>query len=80
MSEHLGYDKHDPAGRNRANSRNGTRTKTVLTEVGPVAIEVPRDRHAVDVVNVRRYSGWPGADRPAVSAMRGSLLVACGDR
>ncbi len=36
ISEHLGYptDKHDPAGRNGENSRNGTRTKTVLTEVG----------------------------------------------
>jgi putative transposase len=44
MSEHLGYDKHDPMGRNRENSRNGTRTKTVQTEVGPVQIEVPRDR------------------------------------
>ena len=44
MSEHLGYDKHDAAGRNGENSRNGTRTKTVLTDVGPVAIEVPRDR------------------------------------
>jgi len=44
ISEHLGYDKHDPAGRNRLNSRNGTRTKTVLTEIGPVQIEVPRDR------------------------------------
>src|SRR3954452_21202843 len=44
LSEHLGYDKHDPVGRNRGNSRNGTRTKTVLTAVGPVQIEVPRDR------------------------------------
>lgn len=44
ISEHLGYDKHDPAGRNGGNSRNGTRAKTVLTEIGPVAIEVPRDR------------------------------------
>jgi putative transposase len=43
MSEHIGYDKHDPAGRNGGNSRNGTRTKTVLTAVGPVEIEVPRD-------------------------------------
>ena len=43
MSEHLGYDKHDPAGRYRGNSRNGIRAKTVLTEVGPVQIEVPRD-------------------------------------
>ena len=44
LSEHLGYDKHDPVGRNRGNSRNGTRPKTVLTAVGPVEIEVPRDR------------------------------------
>jgi transposase-like protein len=44
ISDHLGYDKHDPAGRNGGNSRNGTRPKTVLTEIGPVEIEVPRDR------------------------------------
>jgi putative transposase len=44
MADHLGYDKHDPVGRNGENSRNGTRAKTVLTEVGPVEIEVPRDR------------------------------------
>ncbi len=44
MSEHLGYDKHDPMGRNGSNSRNGTRTKTVFTEIGPVQIEVPPDR------------------------------------
>jgi transposase-like protein len=43
MSEHLGYEKHDPDGRNSGNSRNGTRSKTVLTEIGPVEIEVPRD-------------------------------------
>lgn len=45
MSEHLGYDKHAAVGRNGGNSRNGTRVKTVLTDnVGPVSIEVPRDR------------------------------------
>jgi len=43
MTEHLGYDRHDPAGRGSGNSRNGTRSKTVLTEIGPVEIEVPRD-------------------------------------
>jgi putative transposase len=46
MSDHLGYDKHDPVGRDGGNSRNGTRVKTVLTEIGPVQIEVPRDRDA----------------------------------
>ena len=44
ISGHLGYDKHDPVGRNGDNSRNGTRPKTVLTEIGPVEIDVPRDR------------------------------------
>jgi putative transposase len=44
MDEHLGYSKHDTVGRNGGNSRNGRRSKTLLTEVGPVPIEVPRDR------------------------------------
>ena len=44
LTEHLGYEKHDPVGRNGANSRNGARSKTVITEVGPVEVEVPRDR------------------------------------
>lgn len=43
MTEHLGYEKHDATGRGSGNSRNGTRSKTVLTEIGPVEIEVPRD-------------------------------------
>jgi transposase-like protein len=44
MSEHLGYDRHAQEGRDRGNSRNGARAKTVLIEVGPVEIAVPRDR------------------------------------
>jgi putative transposase len=44
MDAHLGYRKHDPAGNGSGNSRNGRRAKTVLTEAGPVEIEVPRDR------------------------------------
>jgi putative transposase len=44
LTEHLGYDPYDRAGHHSGNSRNGTRTKTVLTEIGPVQIEVPRDR------------------------------------
>src|SRR5829696_6460988 len=44
MGDHLGYDRHDPAGRGSGNSRNGRTGKTVLTDVGPVRIEVPRDR------------------------------------
>ena len=46
LDDHLGYAKHDPAGRNGGNSRNGYRDKTVLTEAGPVELSVPRDRDA----------------------------------
>lgn len=42
MTEHLGHEKHQQA--ESGNIRNGTRSKTVLTEVGAVEIEVPRDR------------------------------------
>jgi transposase-like protein len=44
MDDHLGYPKHAPEGRDKGNSRNGSRSKTVLTEVGEVQIDVPRDR------------------------------------
>jgi len=45
MIDHIGYEKHDPIGRNGGNSRNGTRSKTVITDAcGPVEIDVPRDR------------------------------------
>jgi putative transposase len=44
LSEHLGYEKGDPAGRGSPNSRNGTSPKTLATEVGEVALAVPRDR------------------------------------
>lgn len=43
ITDHLGYERHDPAGRGSGNSRNGTRAKTVLTDVGPVEVRVPRD-------------------------------------
>jgi transposase-like protein len=43
ITDHLGYGKHDPAGKNNGDSRNGIRAKTVLTDVGPVEVKVPRD-------------------------------------
>lgn len=47
MTEHLGYEKHDPPGAGSGNIRNGTRSKTVLTDTtGAVELDVPRDRAA----------------------------------
>jgi hypothetical protein len=44
LTEHVGYEPHDRAGHHSGNSRNGTRSKTVITDIGPVDIDVPRDR------------------------------------
>jgi hypothetical protein len=64
ITDHLGYDKGDPAGKNGGNSRNGARTKTVLTEVGPVEITVPRDRDGSFTLQVVKK-------RPAAAVRRG---------
>src|SRR4051794_17645161 len=62
MVDHLGYDKHDPAGRGSGNSRNGTRAKTVLTDnCGPIEIEVPRDRNgSFDPAIVKKWQRRSG--------------------
>lgn len=44
LTDHLGYEHGDPAGRGSGNSRNGTTSKTLLTEAGPVELDTPRDR------------------------------------
>ena len=43
-TDHLGYEKGDPAGRGSPNSRNGSTPKVLATEVGDIALDVPRDR------------------------------------
>lgn len=45
MTDHLGYEHGDKAGHGSGNSRNGRTAKTVLTDIGPVDITVPRDRN-----------------------------------
>lgn len=44
LTHHLGYEKHDPAGRGSGNSRNGSTRKTIKGEFGETEIEVPQDR------------------------------------
>jgi transposase-like protein len=45
LTDHLGYDKHDPVGRGSGNSRNGTSPKVLLCEAGAVDLDIPRDRN-----------------------------------
>ncbi len=46
MTHHLGYERHDPAGNNSGNSRNGKSAKTIKGKRGQLQIDVPRDRDA----------------------------------
>ena len=46
LSEHLGYEKNDPAGRGTGNSRNGHSAKRLKSEDGELELAVPRDRNA----------------------------------
>src|SRR6266851_3425791 len=67
MDDHLGYARHDPAGRDSGNSRNGHRAKTVITDTGPVEITVPRDRDSsfepkIVAKRQRRLAGVYGAE------------------
>jgi putative transposase len=69
ITDHLGYDKHDPAGKNGGNSRNGTRAKTVLTDVGPVKIAVLRDREGSFEPRIvkKRQKRLSGVDEMVIS-------------
>ncbi|ORB11624.1 IS256 family transposase, partial [Mycolicibacterium moriokaense] len=44
LTDHLGYEKGDPVGRELPNARNGFTPKTVASEVGDVGLAIPRDR------------------------------------
>ena len=71
MTEHLGYDKHHPLGHvGGGNIRNGTRSKTVLTEAaGEVPVQVPRDRAGTfePVVVRKRQRRLSDVDAVAIS-------------
>jgi putative transposase len=63
LGDHLGYDAHDRRPAGSSNARNGTTPKRVLTDVGPVDLEIPRDRDGsfdpiVVPKHARRLSGF----------------------
>jgi transposase-like protein len=57
MTDHLGYEPYEPSGRGSGNSRNGSYPKTVATDVGPVDLQMPRDREGTfEPVTVPKYT------------------------
>ena len=66
LTVHLGYGKHDPAGRNSGNSRNGTSPKTMKGEFGNLELATPRDRNGsfepqIVAKGQRRFEGFDQA-------------------
>ena len=66
LTVHLGYGKHDPAGRNTGNSRNGTSPKTLKGEFGNLELATPRDRNGsfepqIVAKGQRRFEGFDQA-------------------
>ena len=63
LADHLGYERHERRPAGTVNARNGTTPKRVQTDVGPVDLEVPRDRDGsfdpiVVPKHARRLSGF----------------------
>ena len=79
MDDHLGYGKHDPVGRDGGNSRNGRRPKTLLTEAGPVRIEVPRDRDCSFMPRIvaKRQRRLTGVDDLVITATVRARSTGC---
>jgi putative transposase len=77
MDAHLGYARNDPAGRDGGNSRNGKRSKTVITDVGPVQVEVPRDRDSSfePQIVAKRQRRLGGVDDMVVSLVAKGLTT-----
>src|SRR6266705_2530275 len=46
LTDHLGFEKHDPAGHHSGNTRNGTGRKALKGDFGELELETPRDRQA----------------------------------
>jgi putative transposase len=46
LTEHLGYEKHSPQGKNSGNSRNGGYKKTITGDFGNLEVTTPRDRNS----------------------------------
>ena len=45
MDEHLGYSKYDYRNKETEDSRNGYSAKTVTSSMGPIELDIPRDRN-----------------------------------
>lgn len=69
LTEHLGYARHDRAGENSGNSRNGVTRKTLKGDFGEVELETPRDRNGdfEPLIVKKNQTRWTGFDDKILS-------------
>jgi hypothetical protein len=69
MTEHLGYEKHDPGEQHHGNPRNGKSRKTLQGDFGELELETPRDRQATFEPRIvrKRQTRWTGFDDKILS-------------
>ncbi len=70
LTEHLGYEKYSPTGRNTGNNRNGKTHKTLKNDNGEIELTVPRDRNSTfDPVVVKKYERTLGPIEDKIISM-----------
>lgn len=69
LTDHLGYEKHDPVGHKSGNSRNGNTKKTLKGDFGELELETPRDRNASfePKIVAKHQTRWTGFDDKILS-------------
>jgi putative transposase len=69
MTDHLGYEKHDPVGYKSGNSRNGKTSKTLKGDFGEIELETPRDRNSTfePQIVAKNQTRWTGFDDKILS-------------
>jgi putative transposase len=78
LTEHLGYERGDPAGRGSGDNRNGTTSKTLVTEHGDVTVDMPRDRESSFEPRIvaKGQTHWHGFDDKIISMYAGGMTYA----
>jgi transposase-like protein len=70
LTEHLGYEKYSPSGKNTGNSRNGKTQKTLKNDNGEIDLTVPRDRNgSFDPIVVKKYERTIGPIEDKIISM-----------
>lgn len=69
LTDHLGYEKHDPVGHKTGNTRNGKTKKKLKGDFGEIDLETPRDRNATfePKIVAKHQTRWTGFDDKILS-------------